>query len=1162
MIKNIFKKDISRNIAGVIMADNTTDEAVFQEVDEYVITNDLSKKLDEFFEVYSSTIGKPTENIGVWISGFFGSGKSHLLKILSYILSNQRIHSDLIGELFIQKIGQDDFELKNNIQKALKIPAHSILFNIDQKAENSSKNNDDAILAVFMKVFNEMRGYYPKFGYIAKFESDLDKQGLFEDFKVKFKEKSGESWETGRETIHLEIDSVASALSEIKGISIENASETIDKYEENYSLSIEEFANEVKDYINKQEPNYRLIFCVDEVGQFIGDNIKLMLNLQTIVETLSTRCKGQAWVIVTSQSAVSDLVANQKSKEFDFSKIIARFKVKLNLTSQNANEVIQKRLLAKKDESYSDLVTLYVKVQNSLKSIIHFTDREKRYKSYSNSDDFASIYPFIPYQMDLFQSCIMGLSRNSAFQGKHQSIGERSMLDVVQNVTKKVSDESIGTIATFDRFFDGLSSTIRGELQSQINQAINSLGENSLEVKILKILFMVKYVKEFNANIDNIITLLVNSVDCDISDLKKKVSNSLFVLIENVFIQKIGDIYEYLTDVEKDIENEIKEISIEQREVIANLVKWIYDDILKTNKVRFDFNKQDYLLARKMDDILVKSKDEELSLNIITPLVSHDYTSERLFGKSIGDRDVIVYLEPNFDFIKDLDLYVKTEKFIPQKRNGNLTDTENSLLFNKASDNNKRRDKLQEDLKEMFINSSIYFNGKILDIKSSDPKILIDKAFNEAIPVIYPNITMLNKIYNETDIKTILMQSDDLLTGSEDALNEAENEIFNYLKRHKASHQNITISKILEQYSIKPFGWYQSAILCLLASMYMKKRVDLKKNTHLLNKSEILSILSNNREYSNTIVAIVEKVDDKDIKVAKDILKEFFPNGNFTSTSAREIIDLANKEYEETLSRLNSFLSLSYPFKDSFKTAISKIKVFEKLDYDNFFSDIKKYEDDLLDLKDELLDPLFEFMKGDKRKIYDEIAFFISSNKDNLYHIKDEKINDLYALINDLQPFKGNKIQTAKASLKAIEEQLNPMIEDVKKQALIKIDELISQIQLLELFSKIQGDKSSVIKPILNIKSNIESSNNIDFINQRVSTESLKKEFEDAKERILELLPKNEQEQIPKKPKTRFEQIKPKSKYSLETIDDVEEFINELKSKMIDEVKSGREIML
>lgn len=1161
MIRNVFKKDIKRPIEGVIKADNLSDESVFTEVDEYVITNDLSKKLDEFFEVYSSTIGKPTESIGVWISGFFGSGKSHLLKILSYILSNHRVHSDLIGELFMQKV-QQDFELKNNIQKALKIPAHAILFNIDQKAEVGAKNSDDAILSVFMKVFNEMRGYYPKFGYIAKFESDLDKQGLFENFKTRFKELSGESWDSGRETIHLEIDSVAQTLAEIKGISLDSASEVIDKYEENYSLSIEEFVKEVKEFIDKQEPNYRLIFCVDEVGQFIGDNTKLMLNLQTIVETLATVCKGQAWVIVTSQSAVNDLLANQKSTEFDFSKIMGRFKVKLNLTSQNANEVIQKRLLDKKEDSHQDLISIYNKVQNSLKSIIHFSDRGRQYKSYDNSENFASIYPFVPYQMDLFQSCIMGLSRNSAFQGKHQSIGERSMLDVVQNVTIRVSEDSIGTIATFDKFFDGLSSTIRGELQAQINQAINSLGIDSLEVKILKILFMVKYVKEFNASIDNISTLLVNSVELDISDLKKRVTHALSVLIEQVFIQRIGDIYEFLTDVEKDIENEIKEISIEQREVTAELVKWVYDDILRTNKVRFDFNKQDYIFARKMDDTLVKGKDEEITLNIITPLTSDDYSSERLFGKSIGDRDVIVYLEPNFDFIKDLELFVKTEKFIPQKRNGNLTDTENNLLFNKSSDNYKRRDKLQSDLKEMFSTAKIYFNGSLLDIKSSDPKMLIDKALNEAIPVIYPNITMLNRIYNETDIKTILMQSDDLLTGSDDALNEPENEIFNYLKRQKASHQNVTVSKLLEQYSIKPYGWYQSAILCLIASMYMKKRVDLKKNSNPLTKSEILSILSNNREQSNIIVSVVEKIDDKDIKAAKDILKEFFPNGNFTSTSAREIIELANKEYDMTLSKLNSFFSHSYPFRDSFKQAIEKIKVYEKLDYDNFFTDIKKYEDDLLDLKDDLLDSLFEFMEGDKKKIYDEIASFISTNKDNLYHIKDTKINDLYALMDDKTPFKGNKIQTAKSSLKVIQEQLTPMIESVKNEALAKVDELIVKIQSLEEFSKIEGDKSSVIRPLQNIKANIQNSNNIDFINQRVNNESLEKEFDNANEKILELLPTEHKENIPQKVRTRFDKIKPKNKYTLETVSDVEEFINELKSKMIEEINSGREITL
>lgn len=1161
MIKSIFKKDIKRTIEGVIKADNLTDEAIFQEVDEYVITNDLSKKLDEFFSVYSSTIGKPTESIGVWISGFFGSGKSHLLKILSYILSNQRIHSDLIGELFMEKI-KDDFELKGNISKAINVPTHTLLFNIDQKAEVGARNSDDAILSVFMKVFNEMRGYYPKFGYIAKFESDLDKQWLFGKFKDRFKELSGESWEIGRETIHLEIDSVAQTLAEIKGISLDSANEVIDKYEENYSLSIEEFVKEVKEYIEKQEANYRLIFCVDEVGQFIGDNTKLMLNLQTIVETLATVCKGQAWVIVTSQSAVNELVANQKSTEFDFSKIMGRFKVKLNLTSQNANEVIQKRLLDKKEESHKDLVSIYNKVQNSLKSIIHFSDRGRQYKSYDNGENFAAIYPFVPYQMDLFQSCIMGLSRNSAFQGKHQSIGERSMLDVVQNVTIKVSEESIGTLATFDKFFDGLSSTIRGELQAQINQAINSLGENSLEVKILKILFMVKYVKEFNANVDNLTTLLVNSVEIDISELKKSVVKSLAILADQIFIQKVGDIYEFLTDIEKDIENEIKSTTIEQREVTSELAKWIFDDVLRTNKVRLELNKQDYIFARKMDDVLVKGKDEELMLNIITPLTSDDYSHERLTHKSFADRDIIIYLEPNFEFIKDLEMFVKTNKFIPQRQSGNLTDTERNLLFNKASDNNKRRDKLQDDLKDLFVHAKVYFNGNILDIKSSEPKFLVDKAFNEAIPVIYPNITMLGKVYSETDIKTILLQSDDLLTGSDDALNEAENEMFNYLKRQKSSHQNITISKLLEQYSMKPFGWYQSAILCLIASMYMKKRVDLKKNSTPLTKSEILSVLSSNREFNNTIVSIVTGVEPKDLKKAKDILSELFPDGTFTSSSAREIIELANKEYQKTLSRLQGYLTHAYPFKESFKGAIDALREYEKLDYDNFFEKIGDLEDSLLDAKDNLIEPLFEFMEGEKRKIYDEIQSFITLNKDNLYHIHDDKINDLYAILNDNNPHIGNKIQLAKSSLKSIQEQLTPLIEDVKTKASAKIEDIIKELQTNENFEKVASeDRYKIIRPLQSIEQSINASNSIDFINQRASESSLRDEYEKGIERIHELLPQREVK-IERKPTVRFSNVTPKTKISITSVNDIDEFINELRSKMVDEINNGKEILI
>jgi len=1027
VIEKLFKKDIHRNIEGVIKADNLTDDAVFQEVGEYVITNDLNKKLDDFFGEYSTTIGKNTQNIGVWISGHFGSGKSHLLKILSYILTNKREHSNLIGELFLEKIDADDFELKANIEKALATPSETILFNIDQKSDIGSKNQDDAILGVFMKVFNEMRGYYPKFGYIAKFESDLDKRGKFELFKKKFQEFSGESWESGRETIFLESDNLAKALSSVDGISETSAKDLIDKYEENYSLSIEEFANDVKDYIATKDDNFRLVFFVDEVGQYIGDNTKLMLNLQTIVETLATVCGGQAWVIVTSQSAVDMLVNANSAMQNDFSKIMGRFKVKLNLTSQNANEVIQKRLLEKTDEGNSDMGVIHSKVKNSLSSIIHFSDRSRQYQNYKDSEHFALVYPFVPYQMDLFQSCISGLSAHSVFQGKHQSTGERSMLDVVQNIAKRISSQTIGTIATFDMFFDGLSSIIRGDVQTQIQKATDIL--DPFEAKVLKTLFMIKYVKEFTPNIDNIATLLVGTIiEADISDLKKRVTSALTTLVNQTYIQKVGEQYEFLTDVEKDIEKEIKSTEVENSEIVGELVNWIYVDIIKISKIRYAPNKQDYSFGRKLDDTIVKGREEELVLNIITPLNSADYNEERLIHKSLADNDIILSLPSSYDFSQDLELYVKTKKYIPQKQGGNVSDNEKNLLFNKAGDNNKRREKLQDDLRGFISEAKIYHNGKTLDISTKDVRSKIENAFETVIKSTYTYIGLLSKVYEERDISIILNQSDDLLTGSDDALNPAEQEIYTYIDRQKKSHKTITISNLLDYFQIRPYGWYQNAILSQIASMYMKQKVDLRQNGTPLNKKEVSNAVLNNRQFHTIVIPKVE-VDSKKIKQTKEILSELYPNASFNHTSTRDIYDIAMKETTKLITDCKNFMNLGYTFNSVFQTIIDVLTPIEKLTTDTLFDEIIDKEDDLLDAKENFIEPIMEFMNGEKRKIYDSVIEFVKLNHNNLRYITDSQKNIIENLSTLDRPYSGNHIQKAKQALLVIEDQLQPLIE-------------------------------------------------------------------------------------------------------------------------------------
>src|SRR5205814_8674701 len=112
--------------------------------------------------------------------------------------------------------------------------------------------------------------------------------------------------------------------------------------------------------LDSKGPDHRLIFLVDEVGQFIGTDTHLMLNLQTITEDLGTICKGRAWVVVTSQEDIDAVLGEMKqSKANDFSKIQGRFKTRLSLSSANVDEVIQERLLAKVDDVKDKLLYVF-----------------------------------------------------------------------------------------------------------------------------------------------------------------------------------------------------------------------------------------------------------------------------------------------------------------------------------------------------------------------------------------------------------------------------------------------------------------------------------------------------------------------------------------------------------------------------------------------------------------------------------------------------------------------------------------------------------------------------------------------------------------------------------------------------------------------------------
>src|SRR5699024_3198834 len=219
--------------------------------------------------------------------------------MLAHLLGDvdrQAFSREKVSEAFLRKT--DDARIIASLKKAAAIPAKSLLFNIDQKATLIAKDQTDALLKVFVKVFDESRGYFGNDGAVARFEEDLDNRGQYEAFKAAFATHAGIDWSQGREQTALEGHNIDKAFAEVNG---EANPGIIGQYQKSYAVSIEDFATSVKAWIDKQEPGYRLNFFVDEVGQFIADDVKLMLNLQTIAESLNTKCKGQSWVFVTSQ---------------------------------------------------------------------------------------------------------------------------------------------------------------------------------------------------------------------------------------------------------------------------------------------------------------------------------------------------------------------------------------------------------------------------------------------------------------------------------------------------------------------------------------------------------------------------------------------------------------------------------------------------------------------------------------------------------------------------------------------------------------------------------------------------------------------------------------------------------------------------------------------
>ena len=660
-LEYIYKNDINRNINGVIKVAQDDEESIKQELSEYIITKELRRHFDTFLDNYEKSITTPTDKIGVWISGFFGSGKSHFLKILSYLLSNDVVAGKHAVEYFEDKF--EDPLMFAQLERCAKAPTDTILFNIDSK---SPLNKDKtAILRVFAKVFYEYRGFYGDDLKVAKLEQFIEKSGKMTEFKDKFEEVNGGKWEESRDAFAFFEDDIVEVLMDVLDMS-ETSARNWFNGTETADMSIEQLVKEIKEYVDSKGKDFRLLFMIDEVGQYIGSDGSLMLNLQTIVEEIGSKCGGRVWVMVTSQEAIDSIT---KISGDDFSKIQGRFNTRLSLSSSSVDEVIKKRILAKNENGANLLKLSYDKNSAVLKNLFTFNDAVLDLKGYSGENEFVETYPFVPYQFRLMQN-VLAQIRKHGNSGKHLSGGERSMLSGFQEAAQEIEDKDENALVPFSLFYNTvhtfLESAIRRVIDRCQEAADNQYGIKPYDVEVLKLLYLIRYVDDVTANVDNITTLMIDDIRADKINMRKEIQESLDRLVSQNYVARNGDTYTFLTDDEQDIEREIRNTPVDSAQITNSIGQIIFGDLYMSKK--FKYGKYDFAYDQYIDETSIGSLTGGMKLRVVT--VASDMASQGdqvLIMKSNVDNEAIIVLSDRYPYFEDLENAAKIRKYVKSR---------------------------------------------------------------------------------------------------------------------------------------------------------------------------------------------------------------------------------------------------------------------------------------------------------------------------------------------------------------------------------------------------------------------------------------------------------------------------------------------------------------
>jgi hypothetical protein len=976
------------------------------------------------------------------------------------------------------------------------------------------------------------------------------------------------------------------ALAKSLKMTPESAGTWFDSARASHRINIEGFAKIVNDYLATKPATHRVIFLVDEVGQFIGSNSQLMLSLQTITEQLGTQCKGRAWVIVTSQEDIDAAIGEaNKARSQDFSKIQGRFHTRLSLASSNTDEVIGERLLTKTDAAKAELRKEFTAKGDVINNQLSFVGNSVSLKGYKDADEFAAFYPFAPYQFTLLQKIFESIRKVGA-TGKHLSRGERSLLDAFQSAAVQNLNKSADALIPLYDFYPSIESFIDGMAKRSIDEAPLNPALQKFDVQLLKAMFLIRYIPDIiKPNVDNLAALCIDEIDADKLALKRKIQEALDRLEQQRLVSRNGDLWFFLTNEERDVAREIGHVEVSAAEKSRLLAELVFDEIFNgQTKVRHRDTRADYEFNRLLDGAPWRQANQVLSFEVLTPL-GDEYerlqSAKCILRSSEGNGRAIVRLGEGDRLDIELALYQQIEKYIISPKADQASASLKQILADRKEENRERRHRLVLQLSNLIAEGEFFAMGQSVAIKAVSPDKVLDDLLNYLITNTYSKLPYLKVRQDDPQAEIRAVLTADSVTapglglGGEEGNALAIKEVRDYLNL-AASQNRVLLSDVVDRFTGIPWGWKPEwETVLLIARLFMAGEIKLMLEGADLDPASAIEPLTKAARFKQVSILKRKTADATSLKRARDLYKDLFHK------LGREEEDNLVADFRSRLgdwqSDLNGFVLTAstphYPGKVEIENALGRIaQQLAIRDSFAFIEGLLAAKDDWLDVSEDIHD-LVNFYKTQIsawRKLLSGLEQF-ADNRDALNREPQaaSALTELIQIRDNHKPYGLiSKIEPLLATVTAVNEQLAKVQREKVLQA---INEKITEVQSKLAAVSASPDLSN--KALLNLQDLKKQISNQVSIAQILYLQTQAGEAMDEAFTLIEVSqvipvppgggsnPQGPgQTSVPPPVKTThvIRAAELSSKTYLETEADVDTYIEKLKAALLEAVRSGQ----